>query len=93
MTHLHAGALASKCESRSDREYAADELDNGIAHGLASFTAAYRGLDLWYAATSRIWRDPTDQPRRNRRGSRCASDDKQEPHRPLAMRQRDEPAA
>jgi hypothetical protein len=93
MTHLHAGALASKRESGSDCEYAADELDKRIAYGLASVAAAYRSLDLGNAATSRIWRDPTNQPRRDRRRGRGAGDDKQEPYRPLAMRQGDEPVA
>jgi len=90
MTHLHAGALASERESGSDCEYAADELDNGIAYGPTSFAAMYCGLDFGYAAASRIRREPTNQPGGDARGGRSASDDEQEPQRPLAMRQGDE---
>src|SRR5271154_5667469 len=92
MTHLHAGAFASERESGSDCEQAADELDNGIAYGPAWFAAAYRGLDFGYSATSRIGRDPTNQPRRDCRGGRSAGDDEQEPWRALTIRQGDESA-
>jgi hypothetical protein len=79
MTHLHTGTLAPKRKSGSDSEEAADELDNSIAYRPAPFATAYRRLDLGYATAFRIWRDSSDQPRRDRCGGRGASDDEREP--------------
>ena len=93
MTHLYAGALAPKRETRSDRQQAADELDDGVADGPSRLAAAYRSFDLRYAAARRVRRDPANE-RRGDSGGNCRDGDHgHQPGPSCAMRHSDETAA